>query len=355
MSEKRNSVVVFYVTGGSNENCFTESLVGALSYDGAHQNLIADVRSAEGLYVADGRDRCARRFMRYRLCDVCRDVVCKGDPEDQVKVSHCVRCDRDVPNPATPDWMWFIDTDISFQSFDVLDRLLAVADPVEKPVMSALYFGYMQNNNLVPVWYGRAPDGRIVNLTKFGSGVQQLGVVGMGCCIIHRSVFEKFADKYAHTGWLYFGHDVAPWMPKSDIWNDVTPFGEDNCFCHRCNEQGISIWGFGGVVVEHRKKRYESLETFKATFAQSKVETNATGSTTMLQRIGKPEEVCDTGTCPRKTPNSENSTTVIITNGISSTSSSLISSATRAGVSPSGLKLIHTGENGMPRTESESD
>jgi hypothetical protein len=215
----------------------------------------------------------------------------------------CERCDRAVPDPVTPEWMWFIDTDISFQSFDVLDQLLAVADPMEKPVMSALYFGYMQNNNLVPVWYGRAPDGRIVNLTKFGSGVQQLGVVGMGCCIIHRSVFEKFGDKYADTGWLYFGHDTAPWMPKADVWNDITPFGEDNCFCHRCNEQGISIWGFGGIVVEHRKKRYESLGTFIATFAESKVEGDEktviarlrrkSGETDVLgpgQRVGRPDD-----------------------------------------------------------------
>lgn len=266
MSDKRHSVVLFYVTGGSVKNCFAESLIGALAYDGAHNDLIADVRSSEGLYVADNRDRCVRRFMRYRLCDVCRTVVSNGDSQDQNRLLHCDACNRDVPNPAAPEWMWFIDTDISLMYYGLLDQLIECADPVERPIMSALYFGYMNNNNLVPVWYGREADGRIVHLKKFSSGVQRLGVVGMGCCVIHRSVFEKFGTRYADTGWLYFGHDLPPWVPKPDVWNDIAPFGEDNCFCHRCDQLGIPIHGNGSLVVQHRKERYEDLETFLATF-----------------------------------------------------------------------------------------
>lgn len=276
---KRHDVVMFYVTGGSVKNCFAEALVGALSYDGAHADLIADVRSIEGLYVADNRDRCARRFMRYRLCDTCRDVISNGDSTDEHQVHHCNRCNRDVPNPVAPEWMWFMDSDISLTYPDVLDRLIASADAVEMPIMSALYFGYMHGGNrLVPVWYAREPDGRIEHLKKFSSGVQRLGVVGMGCCIIHRSVFEKIGTRYAKTGWLYFGHDTAPWVPLPSIWNDMTPFGEDNCFCHRCNEVGIPIYGNGSIVVQHRKERYEDLETFLTSFAQSKMQTDEDGS-----------------------------------------------------------------------------
>lgn len=275
MELQRHSVVLVYPHGGSVENCFAESLVGLLSHDAANGNFIADVRSCEGLYIADNRDMAARRFMRYRLCDVCRAVVSNGDTLDRNQALHCEACDRDVTNPAVPEWSFWLDTDISLQSYDVLYQLLDSADPIQRPVVSALYFGYMNNGaTVVPVWYGRDWDGRIVKLDRFTSGLQRLGVVGMGCCVIHRSVFEKFGNRYAKTGWLYFGHDPAPWTPPADIWNDITPFGEDNCFCHRCNELGIPIHGNGSIVVEHRKKRFENLGTFLQSIKHAKVTEN---------------------------------------------------------------------------------
>lgn len=296
MSNNRHSVVLFYVTGGEVKNCFAETLVSVLSYDGAHGDLIADARSCEGLYVADNRDRCARRFMRYRLCDVCRNVISKGDElGDRTKPLRCFTCNRDVPNPATPEWMWFMDTDISLPHPNVLERLLASADPVERPIMSALYFGYMDGRQLRPIWYGRDFDGRIVHLKKFGSGVQRLGVVGMGCCLIHRSVFEIFGERYADTGWLYFGHDMPPWAPKPDIWNDMAPFGEDNCFCYRAGELGIPIYGNGSIVVQHRKERYEDLETFLLSIREGSIETDEKGTTARVRTQSGEETISSTG------------------------------------------------------------
>ncbi len=281
---QRNSVVLAYPTGGSNENCFTESLVGTLSYDAGHSNLIADVRCVEGLYIADNRDLAARRFMRYKLCANCRNVLDNGNRGEKPEPLKCERCCEDYPKTTTPDWFWFVDTDISFQSYDVLYQLLSYADPVERPIVSALYFGYMDNGAIVPVWFGLTPDKRIEKIKSFSSGLNKLGVVGMGCCIIHRSVFEKFGTKYAHTGWLYFGHDTAPWIPEAAIENDMTPFGEDNCFCHRCNQMDIPIYGVGGIVVEHRKKRYENMKTFLQTFAHTEERDDEKGVTLRVRR-----------------------------------------------------------------------
>ena len=287
MDVLRNSVVLAYPTGGSNENCFTESLVGTLSYDAGHGNLIADVRCVEGLYIADNRDLAARRFMRYKLCATCRSVLWNGNTDEKIHSGRCETCKVDNPPTTTPDWFWFVDTDISFQSYDVLYQLLAYADPVERPIVSALYFGYMgtgDGSRIVPIWFGLTPDNRIEHLKSFKSGLNKLGVAGMGCCIIHRSVFEKFGEKYAHTGWLYFGHDVAPWVPAATIENDITPFGEDNCFCYRCTQLGIPIYGVGNIVVEHRKKRYESMKTFLRSFDHTEEKTDAQGVTLRVRR-----------------------------------------------------------------------
>lgn len=297
MALERNSVVLAYITGGSNENCFTESLVGTLGYDAGHGNLICDVRCVEGVYLADNRDLAARRFMRYRLCAQCRSVLWNGNTNDHDGLKRCETCKLDNPSTTAPEWFWFVDTDISFQSYDVLYQLLSYADPVERPIVSALYFGYMGVDNgtrIVPIWFGLSPDNRIEHIRSFSSGLNKLGVAGMGCCLIHRSVFEKFGTRYAHTGWLYFGHDVAPWVPLPAVDNDMTPFGEDNCFCFRCTELGIPIYGVGSIVVEHRKKRYESLRTFLRSFDHTEEKTSAEGTSIRLRRVPPEKTVGET-------------------------------------------------------------
>lgn len=268
---KARSVVLMYPTGGANEDCFTNSLVGAISYDGAHNGYLADAMGILGLYVDSNRELGSRRFMRYRLCPDCRNVINRGEILTG-KMLVCHFCHKDVPNPAFPDWLWWVDTDISFPYYGILDTMLESADPVECPVLSALYFGYMNNKALTPVWYGRdLKDGRIEPLTSFKSGLNRLGVCGMGCCLIHRSVFEKFGLTYQKTGWLYFGRDRAPWTPLPTDNNDMTNFGEDNCFCWRCNEQGIPIYGNADIIVNHSKKRFENLQTFIDSFARGEV------------------------------------------------------------------------------------
>src|ERR1700753_435618 len=37
------------------------------------------------------------------------------------------------------DWLWFVDSDVGFAA-DTLQRLLRVADPVERPVVSGLVY-----------------------------------------------------------------------------------------------------------------------------------------------------------------------------------------------------------------------
>ena len=279
----RHSVVLLYPTGGTNEDCFTTSLVSIISYDGQNHGYLCDAMGINGLYVDSNRDLGCRRFMRYRLCSVCRNVINQGNILPDRSALHCNFCDIDVPEPLVPDWLWWLDTDIGFQDYRVLDQLLASADPVERPVVSALYFGRMNGPEITPVWYGRnEKDGSFDTLTSFHSGLNHVGVVGMGCCLIHRSVFEKFGDKYAKTGWLYFGRDTSPWHPTPGWNNDIMPFGEDNCFAYRCRELGIPIYGNADIQVNHLKKQYLNFNTFMESFAHKK--TDEKGTATWMRR-----------------------------------------------------------------------
>ncbi|HEX3087324.1 MAG TPA: hypothetical protein VHQ23_01630, partial [Ilumatobacteraceae bacterium] len=45
-----------------------------------------------------------------------------------------------LAHPDKPDWLWMVDTDATFAP-DTLDRLLASADPVTRPIVGALAFG----------------------------------------------------------------------------------------------------------------------------------------------------------------------------------------------------------------------
>jgi GT2 family glycosyltransferase len=144
-------------------------------------------------------------------------------------------------------WLWFVDTDTVFAP-DVLPRLLALAHPVERPVVSAA----------VPVG-GRDPRERVqstgipelfwaayrcdavgglkpLSVREPVGEAERVDAVGTGCVLIHRGVLEA----------------VGP-GPFCELSEGNAVMGEDLAFCRRADALGIPIHVAGRVRVGHQK------------------------------------------------------------------------------------------------------
>lgn len=150
------------------------------------------------------------------------------------------------------EWLLFVDSDMGFQR-DALDRLLAAADPVERPVVGALCFAakhagtgplYDEQVSWVPTIYREAPSGSFDAAYDYPRN-QVIDVAGTGAAflLIHRSVLEKIANDAGGPVWF----DNLP-SPDGKSWQ-----GEDFSFCRRVREAGFSVWVHTGVRTSHHK------------------------------------------------------------------------------------------------------
>jgi hypothetical protein len=155
------------------------------------------------------------------------------------------------------DWLFWLDTDMGFEP-DIVDRLLDVADPKERPIVGALAFAFVANEqdgmggkicHTVPVifnWYN----------TEHVRGYQTIGPypintllrcsgLGSACILIHRSVFERMQIELKSR----------TWYDQIRIINDGKPewMGEDLSFCSRAGSMDIPIYVNTAVKTTHYK------------------------------------------------------------------------------------------------------
>lgn len=88
------------------------------------------------------------------------------------------------------DWIWWMDADtISPQG--AIKRLLATG----KKLVSGLYF--LKAPPHAPVAYTRNANGNYTPLMGWNRGeIVQADMVGMGCCLMHRSVLEEYERQF---------------------------------------------------------------------------------------------------------------------------------------------------------------
>lgn len=165
------------------------------------------------------------------------------------------------------EWLLFVDADMGYEP-DSLERLLEVADPIERPIVGGLCFGYGALSDEVD--YGQAvikhPFPTIFDLVdEPGEGpmfrprwsylpnvVQQCAATGAAMLLIHRSVLERMADKFGPGQW--FNRMRHPEGKK--LW------GEDTSFCYRAAMLSIPVYVHAGVRTSHAKSLYVTETTY---------------------------------------------------------------------------------------------
>lgn len=149
------------------------------------------------------------------------------------------------------DWLFWVDTDMGFAP-DSVDRLLAVADPVERPIIGGLCFINKELGQDGMGGFDCAPrptifDWALVGPDQHGftpriwyppNSLVECGATGSALILIHRSVFEKIGEDW-------YSKLVNPETGKA--------MSEDISFCARARIEGFPTHVHTGVRTTHHK------------------------------------------------------------------------------------------------------
>jgi len=160
--------------------------------------------------------------------------------------------ERDAP------WLLFVDTDMGFAP-DIIDRLLADADPDERPIVGALAFTQRQEKTdhmggwrtlATPTIFDWGQDGDqegfIVRWDYHIDALQRCSGTGSACILIHRDVFIKIAERFGDNHW--YDRFFNPKMQKLT--------SEDLSFCMRAETVGCHTYVDSAVKTTHQKNMW---------------------------------------------------------------------------------------------------
>ena len=169
------------------------------------------------------------------------------------------------------DWLWWVDTDMGFAP-DTVDRLLAVADPTERPIVGGLCFASKGVSPDGMGGYRNAAVPTIFDWTGAGfQGVKQYPLdtlmrcagTGTGCVLIHRSVLEAIADKYGPAWYEKAPNPHARTSPDDESRSPAGRFiSEDLSFCLRAGSLGFPVHVDTSVKTTHLKHVWLSEDDY---------------------------------------------------------------------------------------------
>lgn len=140
---------------------------------------------------------------------------------------------NDFVEDVLGDWLLQLDTDHCFAP-DTLERLLRLASRHDAKVISAIYqYKKPPHNPVAGVW---TPEGRVAPLLDWPRNldVLEVGVVGAGCLLVHRSVFNRIRKELREQ----------PFTIRKGL-------SEDYSFCQRCREIGVPVYLAPKVQCHH--------------------------------------------------------------------------------------------------------
>ena len=146
-------------------------------------------------------------------------------------------------------WLLMVDTDMVFAG-DALDRLIAAADPDERPLLGGLCFSQNGNDDPYPVMYelGKGEGGSLA-FTRYTTwpedSCQRVSATGAAFLLMHRAALQRIEAVSKDP--------AAPWFRESPVGAPLALMGEDMTFCLRAAAAGIPVHVYTGVQVGHMK------------------------------------------------------------------------------------------------------
>jgi GT2 family glycosyltransferase len=235
--DRAGAVAVGYVYDGHDVTySWHHSMIELIGYDLCHE-----ARVIRGGYVAmkcgtdglaDARNKAVRLFLKENLAD----------------------------------WLFWVDTDMGFAA-DTVDRLMAAADPVERPIVGGLAFTWREDSSDGMGGWRTSPAPTIFDWRVLDDG--QMGFVvrfnyppdtltpcagtGAACVLIHRSVFERVKAEYGEH-W----YDRIPNTTTGQL------VSEDLSLCLRAGALKIPVHVHTGVKTTHQKTLWVAEDDYMA-------------------------------------------------------------------------------------------
>jgi len=130
------------------------------------------------------------------------------------------------------DYLWFIDSDISFDE-GALIRLLSH----DKDIVSGVYVQRKEPHNITELYHdtGKGQE-NIIWTEELKNKVFRVSACGMGCVLIKRHVLKTI--EYPH---FYYQSAI----------NHMNTISEDVYFCNKAKKLNWQIWADGGVICHH--------------------------------------------------------------------------------------------------------
>lgn len=159
------------------------------------------------------------------------------------------------------EWLFMVDTDMVFRD-DTVDLLLKSADPVERPIMGGLCFGYSVRPDELPgrvdviptiYEYARIMKDGVEHYVGFvdnkeyeRDAINRVAATGGACLLLHRGVMERIRDEVGENWFSPLTHATGD-GGRSRI------YSEDFSFFVRCLQLKIPAFVDTSVKTGHVK------------------------------------------------------------------------------------------------------
>lgn len=217
-------VVIGNVNPGAVSSAFADCLLRTIGYDRYHGSRIAGWNFIEcSANVASGRNALVEWFLE-----------------------------------SDKQWLIQIDSDMVWEP-DAIHRLLAAADPVERPIVGGLCFAQEGDTGMIwPTMFDLAGTDEQVEFVRYDDWQPDIllpvGSTGAAFLLTHRSVLETIRDRNFSAAY--------PWFQEREIGGRRS--GEDVSFCLRAAAVGAKVHVATGVAIGHIKRHVVTVEGYRA-------------------------------------------------------------------------------------------